>query len=89
MSISNRLSVMMFLQFFVWGVWFTTLGRALSSNGMSAIIGDAYAAVPVAAIIAPLILGLISDRFFNSEKTMGVLHVVGGALLLTAPSLMC
>ena len=87
MSISNRLSVMMFLQFFVWGVWFTTLGLALSSNGMSAIIGDAYAAVPVAAIIAPLFLGLISDRFFNSEKTMGVLHVVGGALLLTAPSL--
>ena len=87
MSISNRLSVMMFLQFFVWGVWFTTLGLALSSNGMSAIIGDAYTAVPVAAIIAPLFLGLISDRFFNSEKTMGVLHVVGGLLLLSAPSL--
>ena len=71
MSISNRLSVMMFLQFFVWGVWFTTLGLALSSNGMSDIIGDAYAAVPVAAIIAPLFLGLISDRFFN----LSLIHI--------------
>ena len=78
---------MMFLQFFVWGAWFTTLGLALSSNNLSEIIGDAFGAVPIAAIIAPLFLGLITDRFFNCEKTMGVLHLIGGVLLLLAPSL--
>lgn len=77
----------MFLQLFVWGAWFTTLGLALSTNNLSNIIGGAYSAVPLAAIIAPLFLGLISDRFFNCEKTMGVLHIVGGLLLLTAPQL--
>jgi nucleoside transporter len=81
------LSAMMFLQFFVWGAWFTTLGLALSDNDLSEIIGGAYSAVPIAAIIAPLFLGLISDRFFNCEKTMGVLHVIGGVLLFAAPSL--
>jgi len=81
------LSAMMFLQLFVWGTWFTTLGFALSANEMSDIIGKAYAAVPLAAIIAPLSVGLIADRFFNCEKTMGVLHIVGGALLLLAPKL--
>ncbi|SVB06621.1 uncharacterized protein METZ01_LOCUS159475 [marine metagenome] len=86
-NIRLRLSVMMFLQLFVWGTWFTTLGLALSSNNMSDVIGGAYAAVPIAAIIAPLFMGLISDRFFNCEKTMGVLHIVGGGLLLFAPSL--
>ena len=78
---------MMFLQLFVWGSWFTTLGLALANNEMSAVIGGAYAAVPIAAIIAPLFLGLISDRFFNCEKTMGVMHLIGGCLLLLAPSL--
>ena len=77
----------MFLQLFVWGAWFTTLGLALSTNNLSNIIGGAYSAVPLAAMIAPLFLGLISDRFFNCEKTMGVLHIVGGLLLLTAPQL--
>ena len=86
MNTNIRLSVMMFLQLFVWGTWFTTLGLALSSNGMSDVIGGAYAAVPIAAIIAPLFMGLISDRFFNCEKTMGVLHIIGGGLLLMAPS---
>ena len=44
---------MMFLQFFVWGTWFTTLGLALSTNNLSDIIGGAYSAVTLAAIIAP------------------------------------
>ncbi|MDE0820302.1 MAG: MFS transporter, partial [Opitutales bacterium] len=86
MNTNIRLSVMMFLQLFVWGTWFTTLGLALSNNGMSDVIGGAYAAVPIAAIIAPLFMGLISDRFFNCEKTMGVLHIIGGGLLFLAPS---
>ena len=67
-SIRIKLSIMMFLQFFVWGAWFTTLGLALSSNNLSDIIGGAYGAVPIAAIIAPLFLGLITDRFSTAKK---------------------
>ena len=81
------LSSMMFLQFFVWGAWFTTLGTVLTAQDMSGVIGAAYGAVPLAAIIAPLFLGLIADRFFNCEKTMGILHLIGGALLFAGPSL--
>lgn len=81
------LSLMMFLQFFVWGAWFATLGAALAANDLASIIGAAYSQGPIAAIIAPLFLGLIADRFFNSEKAMGVLHLVGGGLLFLAPGL--
>ena len=85
-SIRLRLSVMMFLQFFLWGSWFTTLGASLDANGMASIIGAAYGCAPIAAIIAPLFLGLVADRFFPSEKVMGVLLLLGGVALLAVPS---
>jgi len=80
-----RLSVMMFLQFFIWGAWFVTLGACLDTNGLAAIIGAAYASAPIAAIIAPLFLGLVADRFFASERVMGVLLLLGGAAMLAVP----
>ncbi|MFN4874006.1 MAG: MFS transporter [Akkermansiaceae bacterium] len=80
-----RLSVMMFLQFFVWGAWFATLYQVLGGHGMSSIIGDSYSTAPVAAIIAPLFLGLIADRFFSSERVMAVLLLLGGAMMLLVP----
>lgn len=83
-SVTQRLSVMMFLQFFVWGAWFATLGLALGSNGLADIIGQAYGSAPIAAILAPLFLGLIADRFFASERVMGVLFLIGGVLLCWA-----
>lgn len=83
-SVTKRLSVMMFLQFFVWGAWFATLGLALGSNGLTDIIGQAYGSAPIAAILAPLFLGLIADRFFASERVMGVLFLIGGVLLCLA-----
>lgn len=76
-----RLSVMMFLQFFVWGAWFVTLKPAFITNGLSDIIGGAYGSAPIAAIFAPLFLGLVADRFFASEKVMGVLCLIGGAIM--------
>lgn len=85
-SITNRLSVMMFLQFFLWGAWFVTLGACLDANGLASIIGAAYGSAPIAAIIAPLFLGLVADRFFPSEKVMGVLLLIGGAAMLAVPS---
>lgn len=81
------MSVMMFLQFFAWGAWFATLAAALDTAGLGAIIGDAYACAPIAAIVAPLFLGLIADRWFPSEKVMAVLMLLGGVLLLAIPGL--
>jgi len=84
-SATIRLSVMMFLQFFIWGSWFVTLYLVLGGNGMASIIGDSYLTAPIAAMIAPLFLGLVADRFFSSERVMGVLFLIGGALMLMVP----
>lgn len=72
---------MMFLQFFAWGSWFVTLKLAFTTNGIGGLIGDAFGTAPLAAIFAPLFLGLVADRFFPSEKVMGVLMILGGALM--------
>ncbi|GFD96963.1 MFS transporter [Alteromonas sp. KUL156] len=81
--ITLRLSLMMFLQFFIWGGWFVTLGtylsNTLSANGGQ--IGMAFSTQSWGAIIAPFIVGLIADRFFNAEKILGVLHIVGAVLM--------
>ena len=81
----TRLSVMMFLQFFVWGAWFATLAQCLSGNGFGDFVGGAYGSAPIAAIFAPLFLGLIADRFFSSERVMGVLFLLGGAIMCFVP----
>ena len=81
----TKLSVMMFLQFFVWGSWFVTLFLVLGKAGLSSIIADSYGTAPIAAMIAPLFLGLIADRFFSSEKVMALLMLIGGVLMLLVP----
>ena len=83
MGIRLRLSLMMFLQFFVWGAWFVTMGTflgvGLSASGSQ--ISLAYLTQSLGAIAAPLIIGLIADQFFSAQKILGVLHI-GGAILL-------
>ena len=81
-----RLSVMMFLQFFAWGSWFATLGLAMTNGDLGDFIGGAYESAPIAAIFAPLFLGLLADRFFSSEKVFGVLMLIGGGIMLAMPS---
>lgn len=81
-----RISLMMFLQFFTWGAWFTTLFMVLGKYNLASIIGDSYGTAPIAAIIAPLFLGLIADRFFSSERLMGVMFLIGGVLMQLVPS---
>ena len=83
-SVVFRLSVMMFLQFFVWGAWFATLGQVLGSNELGDSIGPAYKTAPLGAIFAPLFLGIIADRFFPSQIVMGVLFLLGAALMFLA-----
>ena len=72
---------MMFLQFFAWGAWFATLALAMGNHGLGDFIGGAYESAPIAAIFAPLFLGLIADRLFSSEKVMGVLMLTGGVIM--------
>jgi nucleoside transporter len=87
-AIAPRLSVMMFLQFFLWGAWFVTLGPFMGSRGAEpSAIGNAYTTAPIGAILAPIFLGMIADRFFATQIVLGLLHILGGALLLMAPSL--
>ena len=81
-----RLCVMMFLQFFAWGAWFATLGLAMTNGNLSEFIGGGYAAAPLAAIIAPLFLGLLADRLFSSERVFGVLMLIGGAIMCLMPA---
>jgi len=82
-TIRVKLSVMMFLQFFIWGAWFVTMGtyltKTLSATGTQN--ATAYATQALGAIIAPFIIGLIADKYFSAQKILGVLHIVGAALL--------
>jgi nucleoside transporter len=82
-SIQLQLSFMMFLEFFIWGAWFVTLGTFMGNNlnATGAETGMAYSTQSWGAIIAPFIIGLIADRFFNAEKILGVLHIIGAILM--------
>ena len=78
-----QLSTMMFFQFFIWGGWWVTLGTFLSKNlNASGIeISTAFSTQSWGAIIAPLFIGLIADKFFNAERILGFLHILGGLFL--------
>ncbi len=74
---------MMFLEFFIWGAWFVTLGTYLLTNLKTSAteVGVAYLTQSIGAIVAPFIIGLIADKYFSAQKILGVLHLIGGALL--------
>ena len=81
MSVRLRLSLMMFLQYFVWGAWFVPFATYLTNNGLQDSVGTIYSAQGWAAIAAPLFVGAIADRYFSAEKVLGILHLFSGALL--------
>jgi nucleoside transporter len=78
-----QLSFMMFVEYFVWGAWYVTMGpyliETLKATGNQN--GNAYAALSIATMISPFVVGLIADRFFAAQKFMGVLHLLGAVLL--------
>ena len=85
-KVSIVLGSMMFLQYFVWGSWYVTMGtfmtRFLNSSGIQ--IGAAYSALAIATMISPFFIGMVADRYFPAQKVMGVLHILGGILLFIA-----
>jgi nucleoside transporter len=83
--VQARLSLMMFLEFFIWGAWYTAIAVYMSANGMGDLTYWPFTVNPIAAIVAPFFVGLIADRFFATEKVLGVLHVVGGLIMLITP----
>lgn len=79
-----QLSTMMFFNFFVWGIWFVTMGTFLTKGDIAATgseTGLAYGTQCLGAIIAPFIVGMIADKFFAAQKILGVLHLLGAGLL--------
>jgi len=84
-ALKPRLCVMMFLQFFIWGVWYVPMWPYLNGMGIEpGKIGLAYSAAGIAAMVSPILVGLIADKFFPSQIVMGVLHILGGVFLYLA-----
>ena len=81
-----KLSLTMFLQFFIWGAWYTSVSTFMAAEGMTDGIYWVYTAGPLGAIIAPFFIGLIADRFFNTEKLLGVLFILSGISLFILPN---
>jgi nucleoside transporter len=82
------LSSMMFLQYYIWGAWYVTMGPymdiAFKGQNVDVAKGAAYSAGAIATIISPFFVGMIADRYFAAQRIMGVLHLVGAGLLVYA-----
>jgi MFS family permease len=80
------LSIMMLLEYFIWGAWYVTMSTYMSvhlhATGLQ--IGAAYSALAIATMISPFFVGLVADRYFAAQKIMGLLHLAGAALLFYA-----
>ncbi|MDZ7648702.1 MAG: MFS transporter [Cytophagales bacterium] len=82
----TKLSLMMLLEYFIWGAWYVTMGTYMStfldSSGVQ--IGAAYSALAIATMISPFFVGMVADRYFAAQRIMGVMHLAGAVLLYFA-----
>src|SRR6185295_463277 len=89
LSTGIKLSIMMFLQYFIWGAWYVTMVTYmvthLQSSGVQ--VSSAYGALAIATMISPFFVGMIADRFFAAQRIMGVLHLLGALLLFLATTI--
>jgi nucleoside transporter len=76
----------MFLEFFIWGAWYTTIAVYMTKHNMANLTHWPYTVNPVAAIIAPFFVGLIADRYFATEKVLAILHILGAFFMFLTPS---
>ncbi len=85
----SQLSVMMFLQFFVWGAWYGQMSKYLTNqlHASGDQVGNAYAAFSIAMIAAPFFVGMLADRFFAAQKVLGILNLLGGLALFVLTSI--
>ncbi|NLR78529.1 nucleoside permease [Chitinophaga eiseniae] len=86
LAVRVQLSFMMFLEFFIWGAWFVTLGTFVLKNLQGTTdsqVGVAFLTQSIGAVIAPFIVGIIADRFISAQIILGVIHLLGAALLWT------
>ncbi len=84
-SMKIRLVLMMMLEFFVPGTFVATMGLVLANNDLGSIIGASYTLAAIAAIISPMFLGALGDRFLQAQNVLGLAHIAGGALLFLLP----
>lgn len=86
MNIKFRLTVMNFLEFFVWGSWLISLGaymfNVLGFEGWQ--VGSIYGTMGIAAIVTPALFGIVADRWLNAERVFGLCHIIGAILLIFA-----
>ncbi|MDZ7691332.1 MAG: MFS transporter [Balneolaceae bacterium] len=80
-----KLSAMMFLEFFIWGAWYTTVAVYMTENGMENLTHWPFTVNPIAAIAAPFFVGFIADRYFATEKVLGALHILGALFMFLSP----
>jgi nucleoside transporter len=84
-----QLSLMMFLQFFIWGSWYVTAPNFLSTIGFKAAdFGWTYSVGPIAGMISPFIVGMIADRFFAAQRVLATMHILGAVLMVVAARMM-
>lgn len=88
-KIRLQLSAMMFVQFFVWGAWYVTAPNYLGTIGFKADdIGWTFAVGPIAGMISPFFVGMVADRFFPAQRVLGVMHLLGAAIMFFATTMM-
>jgi nucleoside transporter len=85
--LTGRLSLLMFMQFFVWGAWTVTLGLVMQTVGIGALIGNAFSVGPIASIVGSFLLGMAAARYVNPRMLMAILHLIGGVILFALPAL--
>jgi len=89
LTLRLQLSLMMFVQFFIWGAWYVAAPNYLKEIGFTGDdISWVYTVGPIAGIISPFFVGMIADRFFAAQRVLGVMHLLGAAIMILATTLM-